>query len=454
MARKKLKKGLLKEIFYLKAELKRLQEEVHKYRVLNKAVFAHAPVGITVRLGSGELISYNKAWKKIWNLTYHKIIENERLCKGKNVYERYPYLKEYAPKVQKIFDKGGEIFIPEIHVVDPITKFDKWLAQHYYAIMSADGKVEHVVTITQDITQQKKTQLALQESEEKFRTIVNNVNLGVYRSTPESPGYFLQVNPAFLKIFGYTSMKQVLKIPVEKFYKDPKERGQLLKDLYRNGEVRDREIEMKRKDGSTFWASIYAKAHFDENGNIQWIDGVIEDVTERKNMTATLQALSFTDELTGLYNRRGFMTLAEYQMRIAQRTKKSLLLLFIDMDNLKDINDAFGHPMGDQALIHTTMIIKRTFRESDIIARIGGDEFVVLTLEIKKTKAQELYERLQKRLEAFNESGHLPFKISLSAGWSYYNPSRPTTITNLLRSADKMMYLHKQRKKVKNTGEK
>ncbi|MEO0161972.1 MAG: diguanylate cyclase [candidate division WOR-3 bacterium] len=446
--RQKHKERIFGEISRLKEQLKKLREEVCKYKILNKAVFEHSPVGITVRRGSGELVSYNKAWKKIWNLTYKKIITYEKMCKGWGVAQRYPYLKEHAPQVQKIFDEGGEIFIPEIHVIDPQTKFDKWVSQHYYALRDKNGKVEYVVTITQDITSQKRTQLALQQSEEKFRTIVNNVNLGVYRSTPNVPGYFIQVNPAFLKMFGYTSMRQITKIPVERFYKNPRERRQFLNDLLKNGEVRDREIELKKKDGTTFWASIYAKAQFDENGIIQWIDGVIEDVTERKQLTATLQALSFTDELTGLYNRRGFLTLAEHQLRIAQRTQKSLLLLFMDMDNLKDINDAFGHAMGDQALIHTALILKRTFRESDLIARIGGDEFVVLTLEIKKTRGQEFYERLYRRLEAFNESGHLPFKISLSAGWSYYHPRRPVTITSLLRSADRMMYLHKQKKKM------
>lgn len=449
--RKISKEKLLKEIAVLKTQLKILKNKINQYQVLHKAVFEHSPVGITLRLRSGELVSYNKAWKRIWNLTKHKIIENEKKCRGWSAKKRYPYLKKYASKVQKIFDKGGEIYIPEIHVVDPKTKFDRWIAQHYYAIKNDQSKVEHVVTITQDITPQKMALLALQESEEKFRTIVNNVNLGVYRSTAKPPGYLIQVNPAFLNLFGYKSMKQILHIPAEKFYKNPKDRIQFVKELIKNGEVRDRELQMKRKDGSTFWASVYAKAHFDENGYIKWIDGVIEDVTERKQMTATLQALSFTDELTGLYNRRGFMTLAEHQMRIAQRTNKPMLLLFIDMDNLKDINDEFGHPMGDQALIWTTKILKKTFRGSDIIARIGGDEFVVLTLEIQKTKGENFYERLHKSLGVFNQSKQLPFNISLSAGWSYYNPKAPESIKNLLKKADHLMYINKMKKKIKIT---
>uniref|UniRef100_A0A7V0Z5Q5 Diguanylate cyclase n=1 Tax=candidate division WOR-3 bacterium TaxID=2052148 RepID=A0A7V0Z5Q5_UNCW3 len=447
--KKIFKEKLLKKIARLKTQLKILQNKVREYRTLNKAVFEHSPVGITVRLGSGELVSFNKAWKKIWNLTYQKITEYEKMCRGWGVAQRYPYLKKYISRVQRIFDSGGEIFIPEIHVYNPETKFDKWVSQYYYAIKNPQGKVGHIVTITQDITPQKKMLLALQESEEKFRTIVNNVNLGVYRSTAEPPGRLIQANPAFLKLFGYNSIKQILKIPAEKFYKNPGDRIQFLKELIKNGEVRDRELEMKRKDGSTFWASIYAKAHLDENGYIKWIDGVIEDVTERKQMITTLQALSFTDDLTGLYNRRGFLTLAEHQIKIAQRTNKPMLLLFIDMDNLKDINDEFGHPMGDQALIYTTKILKKTFRGSDIIARIGGDEFVILTLETKKTKGETLYKRLQESLDKFNRSKRLPFEISFSAGWSYYNPKNPKNINHLLKHADHMMYQHKAKKRKK-----
>jgi len=438
---------LLNKITNLKNQIDKLQNDLRRCQAINKAVFEHSPVGITVRRGSGELVSFNKAWKKIWNLTHRKIIKNEEKCRNWKVHQRYPYLKDAISSVQRIFDKGGEIFLPEIHVIDPETKFNKWISQHYYAIKDIRGKVEHVVTITQDITEQKRALLALQESEEKFRTIVNNVNLGVYRSTGGHPGHFLQVNPAFARIFGYDSIKHLLKVPVEKFYKNPKERSQFLKDVSVKGEVRDKEIQLKRHDGSIFWTSIYAKAHYDENGVLQWIDGVIEDITERKKIEERLHALSLTDELTGLYNRRGFLTLAEHQIKIAHRTKKSMFLLFMDMDNLKDVNDEYGHTMGDQALIHTTKILKKTFRESDIIARIGGDEFVVLTLEVQKTNGDTFYYRLRKSLDAFNQSSQLPFKISLSVGWSYYEPTKPQAITHLLKQADHMMYLHKQKKK-------
>jgi diguanylate cyclase (GGDEF)-like protein/PAS domain S-box-containing protein len=397
---------------------------------LNRAVFEHAPVGISVRLGTGKLLSVNRAWKKIWKLTNRQIEDNERISRKWTVKKRYPYLKTLSPEVQRIFRRGGELFLPELRVSDPRSGLPKWISQYYYAIQDRRGRVEYIVTMTQDITAQKEAAGALRESEEKFRTIIQNVNIGVYRTSGDIDGRYLQVNPAFTKIFGYESVKQLMKTRVVKLYRHAKDRQVFVKELMKKGLVRNRELLMRKKDGTPIWVSEYAKAQHDERGHVKWIDGVIEDITERKQMEQQLRAISLVDDLTGLYNRRG-----------------SLLLLFIDLDNLKDVNDEFGHPIGDQALIQTTRILKKTFRGSDIIARIGGDEFVVLTLEISGTSPRTFYTRLQKSLDSFNRHTRLPFALALSIGWAHYDPVRPRSIHALLAQADQMMYRHKQSKK-------
>uniref|UniRef100_A0A7C4THA6 Diguanylate cyclase n=1 Tax=candidate division WOR-3 bacterium TaxID=2052148 RepID=A0A7C4THA6_UNCW3 len=438
---------LLQRIKNFKNQLENLKKALLYSQAINRAVFEHSPVGITIRRGTGELLAFNKTWKKIWNLTHRQIYENERICQGKNVRQRYPFLKEFSSRVQRVFDKGGEVFIPEIHIVNHETNFDKWISQYYYAIKNIRGRVEYVVTMTQDITAQKRNAQALAESEEKFRTIFNNINLGVYRSSCSIPGKFLHINPAFFKLFNYDSAKAMLKVPVEKIYKNPKDRIAFLREIIAKGEIKNKVIQLKRKDGLPFWASIYAKAHYDENGNIKWIDGIVEDITEQKRAEEKLRALSMIDELTGFYNRRGFFTLAEHQIQISNKAKKNMLLLFIDVDNLKKINDKYGHPLGDQALVKTAEILKKTFRESDIIARIGGDEFVVFTMAVPGTSGKKFGGRLEKNLEFFNEKAKLPFALSLSIGWSCYDPRNPQTLIQLLKDADRMMYLNKRFKK-------
>jgi diguanylate cyclase (GGDEF)-like protein len=162
----------------------------------------------------------------------------------------------------------------------------------------------------------------------------------------------------------------------------------------------------------------------------------------------TLLALSLTDELTGLYNRRRFFVLTEQYLKVAIRTKKRSLLLYIDMDELKWINDHYGHNEGDRALIDLANIFKKTFRESDIIARIGGDEFVAL-LESTVENDEILINRLSENIKDHNAKQTRRYKLSVSVGVTQFDPENPISIDELLSQADAMMYTQK-RKRAKN----
>ena len=163
-------------------------------------------------------------------------------------------------------------------------------------------------------------------------------------------------------------------------------------------------------------------------------------------MLAQLRAASLVDELTGLYNRRGFLFLAQQQLKIANRMKRGLLLLFADLDDLKRINDTLGHHEGDLALVETANMLKETFRQADIIARIGGDEFVIITIEARKDSSEILTSRLRANLEARNASGPRPYKLSISVGVARYDAEHPCSIGELLAQADALMYEQKHRK--------
>lgn len=158
-----------------------------------------------------------------------------------------------------------------------------------------------------------------------------------------------------------------------------------------------------------------------------------------------LLALSLMDELTGLYNRRRFFVLTEQYIKLSVRTKKGLLLLFIDMDNLKWINDHHGHNEGDQALINLANVLKKTFRESDIIARIGGDEFVVLS-ESTDEKGEIVLTRLYENIRDYNAKVSQDYKLSISVGAAQFDPEYPIPIDELLSKADALMYAQKRRK--------
>ena len=169
-------------------------------------------------------------------------------------------------------------------------------------------------------------------------------------------------------------------------------------------------------------------------------------IDRRKKAEEALKTLSHKDDLTGLYNRRGFFILAEQGLKAAQRMGKEMLLIFGDLDNLKGINDTFGHKEGDQALVDTSQILRETFRESDIIARIGGDEFVVLAMNSLETSAEKLINRFQQVSKDHHFQTKRPHKISMSLGIACFDPKNPCSTDALLAQADKFMYENKQKK--------
>lgn len=175
----------------------------------------------------------------------------------------------------------------------------------------------------------------------------------------------------------------------------------------------------------------------------------IRYAVERQRLMAELRTLSLVDELTGLYNRRGFVTLAEQQMRVARRTGRKMLLFFIDIDGLKRINDTLGHQRGDTVLADVAGVLRGTFRESDIVARIGGDEFVALQLETEEGVAERLASRLETNLRALNGKRDTDEALSLSMGIAEYDPAHPRSTDELLGQADGMMYEEKRKNKAR-----
>jgi two-component system cell cycle response regulator len=157
-----------------------------------------------------------------------------------------------------------------------------------------------------------------------------------------------------------------------------------------------------------------------------------------------LREMSVKDELTGLYNRRGFYTLAEHQFRMASRLKRGIFLLFADFDRLKALNDRFGHREGDLALIKTAEILRETFRDSDIIARIGGDEFVVFPIGTADDDVERTVARFQENLATGNTPRTGKGMLSLSVGLAYYDPADPCSVDELLVRADRSMYERKK----------
>src|SRR5438093_250407 len=175
-------------------------------------------------------------------------------------------------------------------------------------------------------------------------------------------------------------------------------------------------------------------------------DTALRLAIERHRLHAALLDLALVDDLTGLYNRRGFLTLATRDLRLARRGDETLLVAFADLDDLKGVNDTTGHAEGDRALCDTAALLRQTFRDSDLVARIGGDEYAVLVRNAVPESAGVLAERLTRQLRDFNRRAARPYQLSISLGFAAHKASTLGSVAGLLDRADRALYRDKRRK--------
>jgi diguanylate cyclase (GGDEF)-like protein/PAS domain S-box-containing protein len=205
--------------------------------------------------------------------------------------------------------------------------------------------------------------------------------------------------------------------------------------------------------GETRWIRDFTHAVRDADGAVVCYEGYIIDITPQKTAEVALRRreeqlrmLSLTDDLTGLYNRRGLFALGEHMMRTARRRKTGLGVIFLDLDGLKQINDRYGHGRGDDALRETAALLRKSIRESDVVARAGGDEFVIVA-EDDGNAANDLAERVHRRLAAANASGERPFPILANTGVVYWPHAEEAALHELVERADARMYENKRTRK-------
>ncbi len=164
---------------------------------------------------------------------------------------------------------------------------------------------------------------------------------------------------------------------------------------------------------------------------------------DRKRLERILEQQVLIDELSGVYNRRAFFKTAEQQLRLLRRLRKQALLVLVDIDGLKEINDAFGHAAGDVALVDAVELLRNTFRESDIIGRMGGDEFAVLAFEVGPEEMTTIPRRLTKSLAAYNKTPDRRARLAFSLGFAVVTPESGTSLGHLLKEAEEDIDLKK-----------
>ncbi|HYG59777.1 MAG TPA: PAS domain S-box protein, partial [Symbiobacteriaceae bacterium] len=306
-------------------------------------------------------------------------------------------------------------------------------------LLGEDGSVHHVVGAGADITERRQAELELKEREQRLRSMVESVQTGMLLIDRQTRA-IVNANPAAAAMIGMPP-ESVVGRPCSEFLRCAVEDGAcpLSSDTPVVGDPflvtgSGKEIPVHR-----------TVAAVESDGRELLVESII-DMTEHKRLEQELRQLSMVDELTGLYNRRGFMTLAEKEIEAAHRLRGTMALLYVDVSGLKEINDNWGNRQGDLTLVAMAQILREAFRESSLIGRTGGDEFVVLAPQFMGATPSLLVQRLNQYIESYNCAAGLPYEIRVSTGVARITPDRPYSIMELLTQADTNMYVEKRRR--------
>jgi len=274
------------------------------------------------------------------------------------------------------------------------------------------------------------------ERQVDYKSVFENSLDGIYRSTPD--GRYIDVNPALVRILGYSSKEELLNVNIARdVYFDQSERRDAAE---RNSSFTTR---LRRKDGSEIWVEITSWVIYGDHGEVLYYEGITRDITDRKQLEQTIWYQAYHDALTGLPNRYLFNDRLNQALANARRTGQILGVMFLDLDNFKNINDSLGHHLGDKLLQMVSLRLLKCIREGDTIARLGGDEFTLLLQLNQADGVISVTKRIQEILRPpFHIEGH-ELHVTTSIGISIYPLDGDDALT-LLKNADTALYRSKE----------
>jgi len=384
---------------------------------------------VLVELATGAVRFANQRAAALFDATQEELVGRQARDFYVDPLERDAVLRE--------LELGGRIE----NVVVRLKTLSSW---PFWALLSAQRlafeDVECAFIGLSDVTAQKIAEGAVRRSEQNVRTLfaAAPVAMALVRSEDSSVVFG---NSRCADLFGIPQEELEGKKAVE-YYVVPSERERIVERVLKEGYVDGETVRMRRQTGQEFWALVSLRA-IEFDGTPALLAG-ITDVTEQKGLEDRLRELAMHDELTGLYNRRHFVELAEAEVARARRTGMPLSLAMLDIDHFKAVNDAFGHPVGDAALKVLARCMRETLRTSDVPARLGGEEFVVLLMDTGLDGAVAVTERLRERVgRAEVPAGRdRVARFTVSGGVAELAPGE--RLDGLLARADEALYRAKE----------
>jgi diguanylate cyclase (GGDEF)-like protein/PAS domain S-box-containing protein len=320
----------------------------------------------------------------------------------------------------------------------------RWVSEHAVRILDRPTSSWKWEGFIEDITDRKRAEQALSEANERYQSIFENALEGIFQVTPE--GRLLVANPAMARMFGYDSPAELLAglrdLPGQ-LYVDPERRVDYRREIEAKGAVSNFEFQAFRRNGEVIWVSENSQVRRNPVDGSIYYEGTLEDITDRRVYQAQIERQANYDALTGLANRTLLNGRLHQAIHRAAETGSQIAVVFIDLDQFKFINDTYGHALGDGLLQSMADRLRACVRDSDTVARQGGDEFVLLLQGYRTQDLASVVQRLHASIALPWRSGRREFHVTSSIGVSVY-PSDGDSADVLLRNADAAMYKAKE----------
>lgn len=310
-------------------------------------------------------------------------------------------------------------------------------------------KDEELVTTlarwTEAVLESQIAELLRRESDLRFRSAFHDAAVGMAILAPD--GHFLEVNRSFCIMLGY-SVGELLAMSFQQLtHPDDLERSQRLFSRACTGELESYGLEKRylHKDGHTVWVQRTVTAVRQENGELKYLLSQVQDITLRKHYEARIEFMAYRDELTGIYNRRHFFEYAPSRLELARQAGLPVALIYLDLNGFKQVNDTLGHQAGDDLLRQIAQGFENIIRQDDLIARLSGDEFVLLLFDITEAEVARAIERLIESVKHpfSHTTGAAPSGVSIGV---VIVSRGEASLETLLAQADRAMYCAKERK--------
>jgi diguanylate cyclase (GGDEF)-like protein/PAS domain S-box-containing protein len=402
-----------------------LRESEQKYREL----FRHSMDAISLVSPGGLLLEANQAYLDLFGYTEDDI-------GVLNVEEHYVNPEDRTRLLESIA-KRGEMVDDEVR----LRKRNGIVMDCVRTVVVRRDAHGHVIgdqSVIRDITKAKRAEEDLRESEQQYRQLFEQSMDAIYVGTPE--GRIIDVNKAWLNLFGYTR-RDVRRLTALDLYADPAERESFLRKMSRRDHVFD-EVHFKKKDGTVFDCERSVTTQRGIRGVPVVYQGIFRDVTERNRARAELERLARFDMLTGALNRRSTLgKLTEWVVH-TRRYGGNLSVVMMDIDHFKQVNDQYGHQVGDRVLADVAGLLHRSVRTTDFVGRYGGEEFLIVLPRTDATGAAVMAERMRAHLQGttMHDAAGGTFGVTASFGAAQW---RNEDVDSLVGRADQALYAAK-----------